>query len=434
MGKRIYLPALAASLISQAVWAETPYNAINESIGDSIVDAGDVLVLAIPATGYFAAWLHDDFEGAKQLTLSGLVTQGIVEVTKDTVGRYRPNSDIAGGSYKSFPSGHSAGAFSGAAFLQSRYGSAWGIPAYLGATFVAASRVHGRRHYTDDVLAGAGIAFLINQYFVSPYSNEGISGGIYPNEDGGFTMGVTIPTNALQYDQNAKRGNGELRRPNRHRFELNIGFNMTDSLGEAGAKDLMPNSQLVDDHQPFSTVVYEYQLDKQNSLELEFSPNETRRFGTLAAPLEVGGKQYQAGDDLYVAFKQWGLGGSYYHHYPINDRLQLSAGAGLYAYWVELETDYLTGGLYANEGDVQFMPSISGKASYRLIGDLSAILMARYQTLTGNQVRMIETGLNYELNPDWDFSLKYGYSKAEWDSTRATYHTDSVILGFANRF
>lgn len=45
-----------------------PYNAINESIDDGFVEAGDILVIAIPATGYLASWLYDDFEGAKQLT------------------------------------------------------------------------------------------------------------------------------------------------------------------------------------------------------------------------------------------------------------------------------------------------------------------------------------------------------------------------------
>ncbi|EKO3484705.1 phosphatase PAP2 family protein [Vibrio fluvialis] len=434
MRKWIYAPLILMSYASYSAHANSPYNAINESIDDSVVEAGDVLAIGIPAVGYFASWLHDDFEGATQLTLSALATQGIVEITKNTVGRYRPNSDLAGASYKSFPSGHSAGAFSGAAFLQTRYGSYWGIPAYAGATFVAASRVHGRRHYADDVLAGAGIAILVNQFIVSPYSSEGVSTSIYPNDEGGLSVDVSIPLGAFDYDQNRAKGNGQLKAANRHRFELNIGFNMTDSLGEAGARDVLPDSQLVDDHQPFSFINYQYLLDTRSILEVELSPNETRRYGTVAGTLDVGGISYQDGDELYLAFKQWSIGSSYYHQYLLNDRLVLAAGLGLYAYWVELESDYLTGGRYAQEEGVEILPSLTGKLGYRLAGNLSATGMARYQLMAGNYVTQLEAGFIYRFNSDWEMGLKYGYSKSKWSNTNIEYDTDSIILNIANRF
>ncbi|WP_394200402.1 hypothetical protein [Shewanella waksmanii] len=75
-------------------------NEINRSVNDSIVKAGDMLQILLPATGYFAAWLHDDFEGAKQLTYATLSTQLIIHGVKETVGRKRPNES----SWNSFPS------------------------------------------------------------------------------------------------------------------------------------------------------------------------------------------------------------------------------------------------------------------------------------------------------------------------------------------
>ena len=62
---------------------------------------------------------------------------GTVGIGKFLVDKRRPNE----ANNLSYPSGHSVASFSGAAFLQSRYGSAWGIPAYAGAFFVGYSRI-----------------------------------------------------------------------------------------------------------------------------------------------------------------------------------------------------------------------------------------------------------------------------------------------------
>src|SRR5262249_16283922 len=68
---------------------------------------------------------------------------------KPTIDRTRPN-----GGHQSFPSGHAASAFAGAAFLQRRYGWRIGVPAGLLASFAAWSRVESREPYTSDALAG----------------------------------------------------------------------------------------------------------------------------------------------------------------------------------------------------------------------------------------------------------------------------------------
>ena len=64
---------------------------------------------------------------------------------------------------KSFPSGHTAQAFLGAVMIQREYGykSVWyPIGAYAVATSVGVLRVMNNRHYTSDVLVGAGIGML----------------------------------------------------------------------------------------------------------------------------------------------------------------------------------------------------------------------------------------------------------------------------------
>jgi hypothetical protein len=80
--------------------------------------------------------------------VEGLLTQAI----KYSVQRRRPD----GGRY-SFPSGHTASAFATAEVLRRHFGWKAGLPAYLGAAYIAASRLSERQHYLSDVLFGAGI-------------------------------------------------------------------------------------------------------------------------------------------------------------------------------------------------------------------------------------------------------------------------------------
>jgi hypothetical protein len=74
---------------------------------------------------------------------------------KETTRRARPE-----GTGFSFPSGHTATAFASATVLQRRFGWKAGIPAYAVATYVAASRVEGQRHYLSDVAFGAALGIV----------------------------------------------------------------------------------------------------------------------------------------------------------------------------------------------------------------------------------------------------------------------------------
>lgn len=53
----------------------------------------------------------------------------------------------------SFPSMHTSVSFTGAAFIQRRYGWKWGIPAYAIASYVGWSRTYAKKHDWWDVVA-----------------------------------------------------------------------------------------------------------------------------------------------------------------------------------------------------------------------------------------------------------------------------------------
>jgi len=64
---------------------------------------------------------------------------------------------------KSFPSGHTSNAFAWATVLERHYGLGVGVPMYLLAAAVGASRVTGGKHFVSDIVAGATVGFLVGR-------------------------------------------------------------------------------------------------------------------------------------------------------------------------------------------------------------------------------------------------------------------------------
>ena len=90
---------------------------------------------------------------------SHLIIGGVVQTIKITTGIERPD----GSNRLSFPSGHTATAFTGAHILFKEYrdASPWiGVAGYAAATTVGAMRILNRKHWFSDVVTGAGIGIL----------------------------------------------------------------------------------------------------------------------------------------------------------------------------------------------------------------------------------------------------------------------------------
>ena len=128
---------------------------------------GDVGQFAVPLSALGVSISKGDYEGARQMFHMSFATVSTTYGLKYALNCSRPDR---GG--LSFPSGHTATAFMGATFLHQRYGLASSIPAYFAASYVGFSRVYARRHYTVDVLAAAGIAYLASRFFTCPYSHK----------------------------------------------------------------------------------------------------------------------------------------------------------------------------------------------------------------------------------------------------------------------
>lgn len=121
---------------------------------------------------------------------SQIINTGLVMGLKHTVKEERPDES----NHLSFPSGHTANAFSTAQFMFREYQDTnfWlSLAGYPLATFTGVYRVINNRHWVGDVVAGAGIGILstelaywlfptINNWFTSKNKESKVATMVFP--------------------------------------------------------------------------------------------------------------------------------------------------------------------------------------------------------------------------------------------------------------
>ena len=157
--------ALSGSLLdhrAERYFDQHPY----PSAGRTGARMGQTLVVTGLTAGLFAAGaitregrFHD---ATYDLSQAVLVNTAYTFALKNTIRRTRPDDSNA----LSFPSGHTSTAFAAATVLQSHYGAKVGIPAYGIASFIGASRMASKAHHLSDVVAGAGLGYLVGRTVV----------------------------------------------------------------------------------------------------------------------------------------------------------------------------------------------------------------------------------------------------------------------------
>ena len=123
---------------------------------------GDVRFQAPLALGAWAAgsWADNPHLAGTGYALSRglLLTYGVTSVIKVAVDRERPNGD----GY-SFPSGHTAAAFTTAGVLTRRHGAWVGGAALVLGGLTAMGRMEDMKHHASDVVAGATIGWIVGR-------------------------------------------------------------------------------------------------------------------------------------------------------------------------------------------------------------------------------------------------------------------------------
>ncbi len=122
------------------------------------------------------------------LTESYLFTSGITIAVKLLAGRSRPytNDDARKWRFigfhrreaRSFPSGHTSGAFSMATVISKRHQQWYAqIPAWTLAAGVAAQRIDSGAHWASDTLIGAAIGYSVSALLTDRHTCDGASSG-----------------------------------------------------------------------------------------------------------------------------------------------------------------------------------------------------------------------------------------------------------------
>jgi hypothetical protein len=140
---------------------------LREKVGDDYQFPIDDYILFVPVVQMYAADVfgmkakNHWFDQTKYLVISNVLSTGITKLLKSTITKTRPD-----GTSNSFPSSHTAIAFTNAAVLQNEFQDTSLVFAYSGYAFAATTgvfRMLNNRHYLSDVLVGAGIGILVTQ-------------------------------------------------------------------------------------------------------------------------------------------------------------------------------------------------------------------------------------------------------------------------------
>lgn len=157
---------MLTSLVSMAQYQEPPYRQSQARKGVDI--STDVVAIALPASALVGTLVMKDWKGLLQGVETAAATAAATLILKYSVKEWRPDHSNT----HSFPSGHTAVSFATAAYLQRRYGWAYGAPAYALSCYVGWGRCFAKKHYWYDVLAGAAIGAGSAYIFTRPFAQK----------------------------------------------------------------------------------------------------------------------------------------------------------------------------------------------------------------------------------------------------------------------
>jgi len=406
--------AAIAAIIATSSFAAAPARADDEDT--NLRRAGDWLQILLPAAAYTGTLIADDKEGRYQYTLS-LGTQIIgVSGLKFVAGKLRPK----GGGDHSFPSGHTAAAFSGASFLYTRYGPVYGMPAYALAFVTGYSRVDADAHFVDDVLAGGSFGVFSTLLWSTPYKDRYV---IQPfATDGGGGIRATIMTGPTATADPAKKS-FSIFRP-RYRYELAFGpTSMQENIFRAPDNGGLQLDQTADNfrglNEPLTTAIgtFEVFLDGGHDVMISFLPYERRDQFSLTRSGQFGAVTIPANVQSVAAYRLYD--GRLQYDYDIwqPGKWRFELGGGLLYQKTVLQVATETGTINETVDDDAVLPYLYGAAAYRFnakwngFADISGTSLGDYQVLDGG------VGVRYQASRHWDLGLKARATRRETDVT-----------------
>lgn len=406
-----------------------------------VTEAGDVLQILLPAlagTSTLFAGAPDgslwDREGTWQFMKSFGATIGTVHALKQATGKLRPNRS----NRESFPSGHAAATFSGAAFIGTRYGWEWGIPAYAGAIFTAYSRVQADTHFADDVTAGASVGLMYNWLFVTPQSDTVSLMPMISKDVIGLNLVLT--ESAREKLEPKKQPFPDVPRTFRYNFSFGPAFlikNEISSPSGAGTTFDLDEFDKIDD--PTTTAVVDFDIflgeNKRHEVSFFWAPFESRDTGTFKSPVFFGGKTFPANTRINSQWRMYEIRAGYRYDLRPPDPWDVKVGGGLSFEIFDINLATTDGTVASEVEDLVVLPYLQGTFGYNLTKRLSAAV--KVQGIYFGEDRFFDGRffLNYRINNHWDATVGFAYFDLEVDTSdfknKVIYMGPSLAVAYA---
>ncbi len=411
------------------------YAGVRNEPNQDVTEVGDVLQWLMPTLAFGSTFIVRgpdgklwDKEGTWQFTKSFGSTVLTTSALKLIAGKWRPQafSGIDEPSDKSFPSGHTSSTFSSAAFINTRYGPWFGVPAYAAAFFTAYSRVQADAHFLDDVTAGASIAVLYNFLWVTPQSWSG-KYAIMPLAKND-TTGVQVTMKLGDTPEPDSEEKKPKKKPNRYRFNFGFGpaftlKNEITSPTSTGTTFDLSKFEDSDDIMTTSAVQFDIFLGKRHEVNIFWLPFENRDVGFFTQDVFFAGQVYPANTNIISAWRQNEIKGVYRYNFTPEDKWQFKAGGG---FFVQNTNIALATEGFAIESEVEdwvVLPVVHGSVGYKLTPKWTFSVGADGMYLSEDTYFDVVASINYRISHHWDATLGYEYYARDIEKSDLTNHT-----------
>jgi len=373
-----------------------------------IAELGDITQLLPAAAALGVTIGTGDWQGLKQLGLTGGTSFVLTHGIKETTTKLRPDASTA----NSFPSGHTSASVTGAAFLWRRYGAKWGAPASLFAAYTGISRVIAERHFADDVVSGMAVGLISSWLFTDPI-DERAQVALFPTQ-GGAALQVSL-------DLDAPRPTSETPPASWHALPRRT------FVWEIGGASVVKNDaispspggtpvdfQFTQENNPTTTAVVGVVWSTENlkhDLHVFLAPFEIREVFEVGESFDFAGRTLAAGLALQSRYLAYDYRAGYSYAMVNNPRFRLSAGASIAAFDTELALRNRTDGTEIKQHVLTVRPTadltLESALSQRWLAFMSVAVWP------GSDVRIVDATaqLAYRLSHKWALSL--GYRRVE---------------------
>lgn len=400
----------------------------------SIENAGDYTATALPVAGGLAALIKQDWDGLWMYAKSVVVSTGTTHLIKETAEKWRPN----GSNQQSFPSGHTQGAFTGASFLDTRYGHDYGIPAYITAAFTGVSRVVSQNHFSDDVLSGASIALLTNFYFVKPIDTNASISPMFTEDGYGISVRMSPGSSDSPRDRAKEPGDDFVRQ---FRFTWEFGSAWTETnLNQAPANlgNEVDFTSFGTDANPTTSAraTFDWFLDHRSRLSFVATPFETRESATLGDDTTFAGQTFQAGEGVQSRYLLSDFILRYAYALTTAETWVVLIGAGMNFQFTDVELIPSDGSANGRASDTSIAPVVYAHAGYHFNEHFELYLESDLMPFGSSDWIDANLSFRYHINPRWEVGLGYRYVNRQLDSAALINDLEisQVLLAFAHSF